>query len=217
MPKRSTASRPSGSNGRAPKRARLSGSMGPRPIAANPQSSHTFRFTASGLTALPAGKAVSVETLLCAAGVIATTTVAGSAFHQAVKILSIEVWTPPAAQGSPATCSVLWSDSNFARNSEVSDTSVSTAEPAHVRTSPPAGTQAAFWNSSSNLADRLCTIVAPPGSIIDVTVSLIACDGGAASGVAVLVGGNVGRASYCALDNTTLASASYLPVSLTAL
>lgn len=182
----------------------------PSQFFANPEVSRRYRFTSSSGTST----AITTSLLLNACGVAATAANTGSAIFQSVKVRQIEIWTPPAAQGAAATCSVLWPAGNQSQPREVSDTTVSVASPAHVRTSPPPGSLAGFWTTS---AATLFTLVAPPGSIIDVWVSLIMGDGTTSSGTATLVGATAGRIYYCALDSSTAAGSIYPPVSLTQL
>jgi len=185
--------------------------QGPDQFRANPEVSRRYRFTSSSGTSTT----ISAFTLLDACGVCATTAVLGSAIYQSVKVRQIEIWTPPASQGAAATCSVLWPSSNTSQPREVSDTTVSVTQPAHVRTSPPPGSLAGFW-SSGNVS--LFTLVAPSGSIIDVWVSLVMADGtNVLATAATLVGATAGRMYYCSLDSTTSAGSIYAPVSLSTL
>jgi hypothetical protein len=185
---------------------------GPRQFRANPEITRTYRFTSTSGTA----KAISPSDLLCAAGVIAVTNILGYPMSQAVKVRSIEIWTPPAAQGAAATCSVLWPAGTQSQPREVSDTTVSVSNPAHIRTGPPALSLASFWNTGAGTL--LFTVTAPSGSIIDVTLSLVLNDNFVAGGAAAtLVGATVGNGYYCALDSATAAGSVYPPVSLTQL
>jgi len=185
---------------------------GPRQLRTNLEHSHQFRFssTSAALTT------ITDTTLLAACGVAATSAVAGSAIRQTVRLQQIEIWTPPASQGANATCSVLWPAAQRSQAREVTDTTISTATPAHVRCGPPAESLAAFWvNGSAGTA--LCFLTAPPGSIIDVWVSMVDADGGATFGTATLVGATTGNVYYTSLDSTTKAGSIYQPIGLTSL
>jgi len=185
---------------------------GPSQMRANLESSHRFRFVSSN----GAATTVSTRDLLQACGCVATTATSASGIFGSVRLKQIELWTPAPSQGASATCSVRWYASNagIAPNREVSDTSVSTATPAHLRTSPPRGSLTGFWQVDG-LNSQLFDLVAPPGTIIDVWVDLILADGPAEPGAAALTvaGATVGALYYFALDGR--ASGLYLPVSLT--
>ncbi len=165
-----------------------------RPIQfrANPELTRRYRFVSSSGTST----LIQSTTLAAACGVVATSATVGQSIVQALKVREVEIWAPPSSQGSAVTCSILWQGGSTSQPREVSDTSVSTAIPAHVKSGPPAGSLASFWTTANN---SLFTLVAPSGSIIDVTVSLVLADGNASTiGAAVLVGATTGRMYYCA-------------------
>jgi len=141
-------------------------------------------------------------------GTATNTTV--TAFNASVKVMKVEILTPPASQGANATCSVEWAGSVNSPDREFSDTSVSTATPAHVSTTPPAQSLASFWQTAST--GTLFLITAPTGSIIDIVLSLINADGAttATSTVATAV---IGTVYYMSLDPN--ATHRFTPVSLT--
>jgi len=179
----------------------------PAPFRANVEHRHVFRFTSTNATSA----SMTDNEILTAAGVIATSATVGAAIHSSFKIHRVTIWSPPASQGASTTCSLNWVQ---VVEREISDTSVSTAVPAYLTSVPPAGSQAAFWNS--NQGTTLFSMVAPVGSIIDIDLTLIMQDNlGSAS--AVLVGATVGNAYYCCLDSNTNATGIYKPVSLTVL
>jgi len=157
--------------------------------------------------------------MLNAAGVAATTSILGYSLWDSVKVKRIEVFSPPAAQGSSVTCSILFPATNQSQAREVTDTSVSVSMPAHIVATPPPMSLCSFWNNG-NSATTYFTLVAPPGSIIDLTLGLVLEDGnGQASlaNTAVLVGATVGGVYYCSLDSSTSAGSIYKPVGLTSL
>jgi len=187
------------------------GAFGPLQLKANLEMKHQFRFLSSSATAT----AISDATLLNECGVVANTAgTTGYNIFKTVKVNRIELWSPPASQGSAVTCSVLFPSGNNAPSREYSDTSVSVSEPAHVVCSPPPQSLAGFWqNGVSGVS--LFTLVAPAGTIIDVWVSLVLNDGTATSGnTATLVAGIVGVVYYCSLDSSTAAGSLYAPISL---
>jgi hypothetical protein len=191
-----------------------SGSSQSRPtqIASNIMLSHRFRFTSSSATPT----SISTASLLCAAGTVAIDVMANtlSSFYESVRVRQVSIYAPAAAQGTFATCSVEWVSTNQGNNQEVSDTSNSVSQPAHISASPPRMSLASFWSSLRN-PGALFTIIAPPGSIIDVLVDLILSDDEQGynftyTSTATPILGNV---YYLSLDNQT--SNLYTPVSLT--
>jgi len=179
-------------------------------IPSNVSYGHTFRFLSTSGTLT----AITPTSLLGAAGaftqVVNTTLVTVNA---SVRVNKIEMWTPPAAQGSSATCAVNFSGTSLNQpDREYSDTTVSTAFPAHLVVRPAATSLASFWQAAS--ANTLFTLVAPVGTIIDVHVALIWNDGGdAASGAITVATAALGALYYMSLDPN--ATHRYTPVSLT--
>ncbi len=186
--------------------------LAPQQFRANPEVTRRYRFVSSASTA----RALTASTLCGAAGVVADTATTGQPIFQSVRVNQIEIWTPTASQGSAITCSVLWAQTTQSQPREVSDTTNSVTQPAHVLTSPPPGSLAGFWSPRSS-STTLCTLVAPAGSIIDVWLSLVAGDGVQTSTQQTLVGATVGGVYYGGADSQTAATAIYQPVSLTIL
>lgn len=194
---------------RRPRAALPSTRMGPDQIQAQVIVSHRYRFTStSGSVAT-----ITPVSLLQAMGTCATTTVTGSSIFTSVKISRVSIWSPPASQGAATTCSVTWfGNTGNSSEKEISDTSVSTAQPAHVDTRPPRNSLASFWQTTSSTA--LAVLTAPTGSIIDVWVSGILGDGPTTTSPATLtlVGATAGLMYYEPLDGR---GGIYTPVSLT--
>lgn len=184
--------------------------MAPPQIKSNIVLKHKYRFTSSanGTYVVP-----SVALLAAAGSFTKTTNSIVNSLFGSVKLDRIEMWSPPASQGSFATCSVEFIGQTQANTVEYSDTSVSTAQPAHLNCVPPPQSLASFWQTGAGGGVNLFTIVAPVGSIIDVSLSLILWDddiGATSTAVATAALGNV---YYLALDNAT--GHSLPPVSLT--
>jgi len=194
------------------KNKRSSARVGPNKppqLSSNVMFNHTYRFTSTSGTAT----GITATSLLCAAGSIGTVTnTTVSAIGATVKVNRVSIWTPPASQGSFATCSVEWFGGANTNNKEVSDTSNSVATPASIHSRPPAKSLASFWNAIGTNA--LFVLTAPVGSIIDVNLSVIFNDddslGTAMTTVATAV---VGTIYYLSLDPN--ATHRYVPVSLT--
>jgi len=184
----------------------------PPQIASNVAFGHTYRFLSTSATAT----GVTVGSLFGAAGTVCNA--ANSqvvSFIGAMRVTRVRMWTPPAAQGSAATCSIDWVGAVNSSNREVSDTTVSTAMPAHVDSVPPSRSLAEFWSNGSNAAATLFTLIAPVGTVIDVTMSLILYDedaNDAQVGISITTG-TLGLVYYLSLDPN--ATHRYTPVSLT--
>lgn len=187
--------------------------FGPPQLKTNVVIRHTFRFlartgaTSSGITA---SQILGICGNICDVANTAVVSIAGSA-----KVHSVSVWSPVAAQGAGATCSVEWRDAGganaFASEMESSDTSISVSQPAHIRTTPPKESGAAFWFGAS--ANILFVLTAPVASIVDVDLSFILNDSGSAGVPATVATGALGVNYWLALDGTT--NHFYQPVSLT--
>ncbi len=180
--------------------------MGPGMLNTNIQKSHKFRFVASSAF----NGTISSSMLLGAAGAICTvvnTTLALK--NQAVRLKTIELWAPPASQGSASTCSVEFTGTNNP-NREFSDTSVSVMKPAHLKCSPPEQSLASFWQLGPNDANMFI-LVCPGGTIIDVDLALIETDQ-ESNATRTVATGVLGKTYYLALDHSV--SDLLVPVSL---
>ena len=89
------------------------------------------------------------------------------------KLHSIEIWSPPPAQGSSATVSVEWYGLSK-KSSIVSDTSINPLAPAYIKCKPPKDTLNSFW--LGNLAQNVFGLICPIGSIIDIQLTGVFSD-----------------------------------------
>ena len=182
------------------------GRQQPPQLPTNVRVRHTFRFRSTSATATVITDTNLVD--MCGGiGIIANTAIAQLALS--AKLHSVSVWTPPASQGASATCSVEWASSSYSPQLEVSDTTISTAIPAHIRATPPPGSAAAFWMGQGGNA--MFTLTAPTASIIDVDVSFLLNDSGAAASNYTAAAVTLGVLYYLPLDGAT---DRFLPVSL---
>ncbi len=147
---------------------------------------------------------VNLGDLWCAA---ATTT---SAYQLAsnVRLREIEIWGPMASDLVPVSVRIDWTGSagpgSFGKSNRVSDTSMGSMEPAHVRSSPPRGTQIAQWLNAQDGTTNLCLITYPDNAVIDVTYDVVVRDNGTAYQVSGAVAGATVGANYVrALDSPT--------------
>jgi len=167
-------------------------------LRTNVEFKHRYRFLASNSGTYT----VTTATLGQALGMMATTAVVAWPIVQSFKLNNIEVWSCPSTTGVGSTVTLLWGDAGSAVNTtsrEVSDTSVSSAFPAHIRTSPPRGADCAFWQVLGGAT--LFKITVPAGAVIDLHVSCILADGqNAAASSTVFVGATAGYVYYEPLD-----------------
>ncbi len=192
---------------RGQRRPRNKNAAQPPQLSTNVVLRHRFRFKSSVDTAVAITDR-NLNQIFGAMCTVANTTLKG--IVNAVKLHSVEVWTPPASQGAAATVSLQWNSGAFAPDVEVSDTTISTAMPAHIKTSPPPGSSASFWMGES-AANTMFTLTAPTGSIIDVDVTGVLADTQAALTSYTVAAGTLGAFYYLPLDGAT---DGYLPVSL---
>lgn len=190
-----------------PKAPRSPWGKHPPQLRTNVTINHRYRFTSTNA----ASTSILDSDLLGIAGAVCS--VANSTLRMiaaSTKLHSVEVWTPPASQGAAATCSLQWASTTFSPTVEVSDTSVSVAEPAHIVATPPPGSASSFWMGAAGNA--VMTLVCPVGSIIDVTCTHLLMDTGAAGTAYTVAAGVLGALYFLPLDGDT---DLYPPVSLT--
>lgn len=127
-------------------------------------------------------------------------------YNKSFRIRKIELWAPPASQGSVATLSVEWIGGSVnSPNREVSDSSMSTAFPAHLRAIPPVGSLASFWNAPvSGTAVNMFTLICPTNTVIDLTLDLVENDQETTNVTNSVVTGTLGNIYYLDLDGPAL-------------
>jgi len=181
--------------------------LNPPQLPSNVVITRTYRFrsTSDTKTAVTAGNIGGIAGLVCT---VANTTLSYLAVSS--KVHRVSIWTPPASQGAAATCSIEWVDIDAVGSKEFSDTTVSTAFPAHVSSVPPVGSAAYQWQSTAG-GGALMNITAPIGSVIDVHASHVLFDTGTAAPTAAVAAGTLGVLYYLPLDGVTDV---FLPVGL---
>jgi hypothetical protein len=118
------------------------------------------------------GVGYTVNQLLGLCGCIATSATTASPIASAVKIESVELWGAPSTNAVASRVSLTWNAyGETGLPSEVSDTTLTTARPAHVRASPPAQSLASFWHVEPVVSQNLFTYYLPQGGIMDIVVS----------------------------------------------
>jgi hypothetical protein len=186
----------------------------PPQIRTNVIFRHKYRFIAT------ASSSFTVNPIKLASAAGAMCTVANSlcsSLYDSVRIRSVEVWSPAPSQGTATTATLLWNQlaagiSNMS-SIEVSDTSMSTAYPAHIKASPPRESFAANWQPASGTTPNLMTLSISTGSVVDVDVELILSDSNASTAASTVVTGVLGIVYYLPLDGTS--SHNVIPVQLT--
>lgn len=164
----------------------------------NLRSSHTFRF----LSTSGAATTLYDKDILMFAGTAGSSSRLNAGFCSA-RLISVEIWSPQSAAGSATTAKIEWLGDRVGRR-EVSDTTLSSARPAHVRGVPPPRTTASMWQSIDNNDNAaLCSIVAPVNSVIDVKIAFVWMDGGGVPStyVATYSSLSTGAMYYSALDS----------------
>jgi len=194
----------------------------PPQIKPNITVRHKYRFVASAAASV----VLTTKSLCRAFGYCCTTSTTASSVIAAARIISLELWSPPASQGAASTCTVQWVGAVSTTVNpglsavEASDTSVSPAYPAHIRTRPPVRSLAADWfiEGVSGTVGNLCTVNAPSGTILDIEAEIIFGDGGASSPASfVVAAGTAGLLFYAPADNDTAASGKFQPIGLSTL
>jgi hypothetical protein len=92
-----------------------------------------------------------------------------------IKLNRIEMYGNTSS--TPSTVTVEWL-SNYGPSSEISDTSTSTASPAHLVSSPPPQSLASFWSMIGiNESESLFNVTAGTGTILDIWCDIVLLDG----------------------------------------
>lgn len=185
--------------------------INPPQISSNVRMSHRFRFISSGAVS---GITFTSDSLLGAAGGIGTVTNSTIALcYESVRLKKIEVWAPPASQGAAATVSVEWLGQN-SPSIEISDTTLSVSQNAHIVGSPPRTSLASFWQVVGS-PQNLFVLTCPTGSVVDIEADYLFVDRSTAVGTALgLTTVVIGRVYFLALDRVGPGTNLLVPVSL---
>jgi hypothetical protein len=129
----------------------------------------------------------------------------------AFRLKSVECWASATALGSGATVAVEWTSSNGPSTLNT-DTSMGSAEPAHVRTSPPPAALAGFWSLTGiNESEVVFIITVPAGAVVDITYEAVFQTGEAATAVTTTSAGTAGQVFMTYLGGAT--TTTFQPVS----
>lgn len=171
----------------------------PPQISTHPIYSAVFRFAATA----GVGYTINVANLIGVCGAVcsvANTTLQPIA--RAVRLKKVEMWAPQTAVGAATSILLSWSSNAtyFSPTTEITDTCLSTAQPAHLLAVPPAEASASMWHEDSG-TDDLFTIFGPTGSVVDVHLNFVLNDTGAVSSIPVtVVTGVLGALYYLPLE-----------------
>jgi len=124
-------------------------------IDANPINRMTCRYGGNvTITASETVITLSAQELLFMPGAIATSSSAYASIAQSIRIKSVEVWCNPVINGSSGaaistvSCGLAWYSSFQSASGRVqTDTSLSYAAPAHVRSAPEKASLCSFWTN----------------------------------------------------------------------
>lgn len=141
---------------------------------------------------------------------VADTADTGQQVATSVRIARVEMWGPVASDLAPVTVQAEWAGAAglVGPSARVTDSSMGSTMPAHLRSRPPSGSLAHYWHGST-ATDVLLRLSFPINTIVDVEVQLSLND----TGTAVPVTGVVALATPGALYCRALTS----PTSLTLL
>jgi hypothetical protein len=93
---------------------------------------------------------------------------------QAVRVISVEMWSSPISSSPvPNLIQLTWVTEEGPQKM-IMDTSVGTAEPAHLISRPPKNSLAGFWSyTGSSESVRVMDITCPQGTVIDVVCEYV--------------------------------------------
>ncbi len=129
-----------------------------------------------------------------------------------LKVHRVEMWQPYSTSNNTNTCAITWYNSAGNKGSELSDVTTSSADTAHLVSSPPQGSQCSFWIDATSTVS-LFELNSASNCIVDLWVSVVVADGTVA-----LVALSVTNATtanlmyYLALDHN--GADIYRPISL---
>lgn len=92
------------------------------------------------------------------------------------RLMSVDMWAAATAATSPATVAVIWADETSGINREVSDTSMSPMDIAHVHSKPPRDHPSSFWRREND-SNVMCYLTVTNGTIIDIVIEGVLQDG----------------------------------------
>lgn len=186
------------------------GTVHPPEIAPTMVLHRRVRFKATAASASDQLTAASLLDMLC----VTPTAISGTQVANFVRIRSLEIWAPMAADLAPVTASIEWNGSTvglYGKSVRHSDTSMGSAQPAHIKTSPPPGSQVATWFGTG--VQNVAVLVYPINTVIDVAFDLVLRDDASAVAVTGAVAGATVGALYTRALNSPVNN-NLVPASL---
>jgi hypothetical protein len=146
---------------------------------------------------------------------LATSAVTTVRLNEAIRLMSVEVWTNPVALGAPPTsCLIEWLGENSP--STVIENTGMGIRPAHVFSAPPPSSSNRWWSmSGSQETDQLFLITLPANSIVEVTCDCRMVETEAPTAGDVPTGASLGQVYGDYLDG--IASGKLVPLGYTVL
>jgi hypothetical protein len=128
-----------------------------------------------------------------------------------IKLNRVELFTQAVPGTSSASVALTWLGVN-APTTEKSDTTLSSAYPAHIATSPPMDSSAAWWSTIGvSESESLFSLTLSSYSITDLWCEIVLLDTGLGVGQATIGSTNLGVFYYCVLDGPN-GSGNLVPV-----
>jgi len=163
---------------------------------------------------------ITTGMLLAAMGTMATGANTVTLMFKAVRVKRIRIWTSPVTLGIALSNGIEWlSLDSGVMTTEFRDTSNSPDRPAYIDVKPLNSTAAWFWRSVSSAGGNstvpLFNIVAPTGSVIEVTMTGIMSDVAFTNyGYATTAAATVGEIYYGGLDGIGTGTGLLVPIGL---
>jgi len=179
-------------------------------LQVTPVTRHTFRFSATAANG--ALTPVSVQNLVAICGGIGTITNSTiNHIASSIRVHKVTI-TAPAAAAADTTARITWGSSNQTPDIEWVDSTVGSAFPLRISSTPPKLSDARLWYSSINAATAVFNIAYPVNSIVDVDIEYTQLNNMALFATAGLTTVILGNVYYLALDG--IASHNLVPVGL---
>lgn len=165
---------------------------------------HRLRFVANGSAFAGVITNSELLDLLCVA--ISATTAARVC--DGMKISKVDIWAANSAGNSSNTAELEWLNEGaigayFGPGVTVSDTALGVTDIAHVSTTPPVGSSAAFWLNDAEASYELMRLSIPQGGVVDVILDIVLFDNDDPRSVLGSLSGATPGKFYCrALDNS---------------
>ncbi len=157
---------------------------------------HRFRFVVTNASGINyALTAIDFLDILC----VATGANVAYRICDSVKIKELEMWCANSSGSTSNTVQIEYSSAGGYSGSSgltFNDTALGVADIAHVKTRPPRGATASFWQATS-ANGVLVTVTGPQGSVIDLVLELSLMDTESAVPVTGTVSGATTGKFYC--------------------